>query len=467
MAEKYDELADAVVELVGGKDNISFFTHCVTRLRFNLKDKSSVKKEEIEKIKGVLGTQWSGDQFQIIIGQSVGDAYNLICAKTGLGKQEAVNDEGVEKGEKKKFSVKMILDGLTGCLVPLMPVLIGGGLIKLITLLLTMAGILTESMPTYTVLTFIGDSAFYFLPVMAGYTTAKKYGGNPLLGIMVGAVFIHPSFIAAVSEGTALSFCKIPIYAASYSSAVFPSLLSVWFMCKVEKVVAEHSPNALRSMLEPFLTLVVTVPVALCILGPVGSILGNYLASGVMWLYNTIGFAGCAIFAGLYPLLVMTGMHSGMTPYYIQSFTTYGYEPIGITTNIVNNINEGAVSLAVAAKTKIKDLRSECVAVATTAIFGGVSEPALFGISLKYKKPLIGVMLGNFVAAGYAGLMKVVAYPSGNCTIFGIVRYISDDNMNLINAVIAIIIGFVISFAFTFFTYKDDPGEIVQVDPEL
>lgn len=461
MAKNYDELADRILDLVGGKENISFFTHCVTRLRFNVNDKSKVDVDAIKKIKGVVGAQWSGDQLQIIIGQSVADAYELICKKTGLAQQKQVN-ENLDTTKKKKFSAAAILDGLTGSLVPLMPALIGGGLIKLIVLLLTMAGVLNSEMPTYTVLTFVGDAVFYFLPVMVGASTAKKFGGNVTLGILIGAIFIHPTFINAVSEGTKLSIFGLPIYGASYASTVFPALLSVYFMCKVEKVVSKYSPAALRSMLEPFLTILITVPFALCLFGPIGSILGDYLAIGIMWLYNTVGFVGCAVFAGLYPLLVMTGMHTGMTPYYIQSFVTLGYEPIGITTNIVNNINQGAACVAVALKSHSKDVKSEAVAAASTAVFGGVSEPALFGISLRFKKPLIGVMLGNFVAAGYAGLMKVVAYPSGNCTIFGIVRYISEDKSNLVNMIIAMVIGAVISFLFTFFTFKGTEETAVE-----
>lgn len=461
MAKNYDELADRILNLVGGKENISFFTHCVTRLRFNINDRSKVDVDAIKKIKGVVGAQWSGDQLQIIIGQSVADAYELICKKTGLAQQKQVN-ENLDIEKKKKFSAATILDGLSGCLVPLMPVLIGGGLIKLIVLLLTMAGVLNSEMPTYTVLTFVGDAAFYFLPVMVGASASKKFGGNLMLGILVGAIFIHPTFISAVSEGTSLSVFGLPIYNASYASTVFPALLSVYFMCKVEKVVAKYSPASLRSMLEPFVTLLITVPVALCVLGPIGSILGDYLAIGIMWLYNTIGFLGCAVFAGLLPLLIMTGMHTGMATYCIQSFVTLGYEPISVTSNILNNINQGAVCLAVALKSSSKDVKNEALAAASTAVFGGVSEPALFGISLRFKKPLIGVMLGNFVAAGYAGLMKVVAYPSGNCTIFGIVRYLSADKSNFINMVIAIIIGAVISFLFTFFTFKESEDTVAN-----
>lgn len=457
MSDKnYTELAEKILELVGGKENLTFATHCVTRLRLTVKDRSKVDTDSLGKLKGVIGTNWNGEQLQIIIGQKVGDVYNAFHEVAGIGDNgEAGTAQLKEEKKKKKFSFKALMDGLTGCLVPLMPVLIGGGLIKLITLLLTMSGLLTSDMPTYTILTFVGDAAFYFLPVFCGATTAKKFGGNMVLGMMIGAIFLHPDFISAVNEGTKLSLFHIPVYGASYSSTVFPSLLSVWFMCKVEKWVAKWSPDALRSMLEPFLSILITLPFALCLFGPLGSFLGTYLAKAIVWIYDTTGFIGCALFAGLLPLLITTGMHTGMVPYCVQSFTSLGYEPILINANIFNNINEGVASYAVALRTKNKDVRSEAIASGTTSIFGGVSEPSLFGIMLKYKKPLYCVMLGNALAGAYAGLMKVVAYPQGNVTIFGLVRYISEDPANLRNAIIAVIIGAVVTFVSTYITCRD------------
>ena len=459
--DQYLVLAQDIVALLGGTENITFLTHCVTRLRLNLKDKDLAQVDRIGELKGVLGTQWVGEQLQIIIGAHVSDAYAAMQEVTGLGGEEAAAPAD-EVPEAKRFTLKgwfqSVLDGLTGSLVPLMPILIGAGLIKLIVLLLEMAGLLTSDMPTYTILTFVGDAGFYFLPVFVGASTAKKFGGNMMLGMLVGAIFIHPDFVSAVSEGTSLSLFGIPVYGASYSSTVFPALLSVWFMCKVEKYVVKWSPAAVRSMLDPFLTVIITLPFAICLFGPIGSVLGDLLADLIIWLYDVTGWVGCAVFAALYPLLITTGMHTGMTPYAISSFTTLGYEPILINANIFNNVNGGVASYAVALRTKDADNRSEAIGAGTTAIFGGVSEPALFGVLLKYKKPLYAVMAGNFVAGAYAGLMKVLAYPSGNCTIFGLVRYISDDPMNLVNMVIALVLGAAVAFVITYLTCKDDPA---------
>lgn len=451
--EKYEDLANSVIELVGGKDNITFFTHCVTRLRFNIKDQSRVKEDEIKNINGVIGCQWQGGQFQIVIGQSVGDAYRLICQKTGLGQKEIIEEE---KPEKKKFSLNLLLDGLTGCLVPVLPVLITGGLFKLVILLGTMTGWLDTNTSTAQMLTMVGDSCFYFLPVLVGVATAKKFNGNILLGGLLGALLLHPTFTAIVADQKAISLFGIPVYLTNYSSTVFPSILSVYCMCKVQHFIGKHSPEAIRSMTEPFLTILIMLPITFCVLGPIGAVLGNFIGTAIVFIYGKFGFLALALFAGLLPLLITTGMHQGLTPYVLQSMATLGYEPISITSSFLNNMNEGVACLAVALKTKNKNTKSVSIAAAITSIFGGVSEPALFGVNLRYKKPLYAVMIGNFIAAGYAGIMHVLAYPGGNVSIFGIVRYIAKDQMNFINLVIGLIIGVCITFIITYLTFKDE-----------
>lgn len=232
--ERFEDLANSIIELLGGKENIVFFTHCVTRLRFNVKDKGIVREKEIENVQGVLGCQWSGEQYQVIIGQAVGDAYDLICEKTGLAQQKVVN-ENLDQ-PKKKLGFNLIMDTISGCITPCIPVLIGAGMVKIIVLLCEMCGILTVGSSTHTVLTFVGDAGFYFLPVMIGGFTAKKFGGNTALGMMMGAMFLHPTLISSVADGTALSIFGLPIYATSYASSIFPAMLTVIVMCYVQKL---------------------------------------------------------------------------------------------------------------------------------------------------------------------------------------------------------------------------------------
>lgn len=215
------------------------------------------------------------------------------------------------------------------------------------------------------VLNFVGDAVFYFLPVFIGANAAQKFGANTGLGMLVGAMFIHPDFIAALAAGP-LSVFGIPIYNASYSSSIFPALLSVAVMAPVEKFIAKHSPEAIRSITEPFLTMLVMIPLSLCVLGPIGFFLGQYVSAAIIWLYNTIGFVGLAVFTALAPFLIMTGMHHSLIPYMTNSFATVGWEPIVLPGMLISCIDQGSACFAVALKTKDKDLRA-------TALGCGVS----------------------------------------------------------------------------------------------
>lgn len=460
--ERYSELADKVLDLVGGKDNIEFFTHCVTRLRFVLKDQSIAQKEEIEKIEGVMGCQWQSGQLQIIIGQAVGDAYKLICERSGMNKEAAV-DEKVEEDvkEKKKLTVGSVLNGIldsiSGCLTPAIPVLIGCGMIKVIVLILESLGWMGADNTTYIILSAVGDAGFYFLPVLVGGNAAKKFGANVGLGMVIGAMLIYPSFVSGIAEGTAFSFLGIPVYGASYTSTIFPVILCVWVMAPIERFFAKISPDSLRSIIEPLCTLIVMIPLSFCLLAPAGAFLGNYVSSVVIWIYNTIGFLGVAILAAVMPFLIMTGMHSAFVPYLLQMFGSVGYEPIFFTALVISNIDQGASCLAVAVKSKDKNVRSTALSCAITAITAGVTEPAMYGINLRYKKPMWGAMIGSAIGGLFAGLMKVYIYAfAGASSVVAIPCFIGPETSNVVYMCIAIVIGIVATFVATLFLYKDE-----------
>lgn len=455
-AKRYEELADQVIKLIGGKDNVIFFTHCVTRLRFKVKDRSIVEMEEIKSVDGVMGCQWAGEQFQVIIGQAVNDAYNLICQKYGLGKQDAIA-ENLEGTPQKKLSMGFLIDMISGCLTPVVPVMMAGGFIKIVVILGELLGLLEAGNSTHTVLSFVGDAAFYFLPVFVGANAAKKFGANQGLGMMLGAMFIHPSFIAALAEGP-LNILGIPIYNTSYSSSIFPVLISTAVMAPIERFIAKHSPDAIRSIVEPFLTMLIMIPLALCLLGPIGAFLGQYIAAAIMWLYDTVGFVGVAIFTGLYPVLVITSMHGGLMPYLMSSLTTQGFEPIVFTGMIISNVLQGIACLAVAVKSKDKTIKSVAGGCVVAAMIGGVCEPALYGVNLKYRKPLYGVMIGGVVGGAVAGLGHACAYSlTGSAGILGgLPIYIPGGAANLMWMVAGIIAGCITTFAITLILYKEN-----------
>lgn len=452
----YDDISLHVVDLLGGKGNITFVTHCVTRLRFNVKDKSLVKENEIKKLEKVVGAQWSGDQFQIIVGQSVGDAYEQVIKENDLTGEGEVPEDDQEI--IKRFSFGHLLDAISGSIVPLIPVLIGAGMIKVLVLLLTTVGLLKTNNPTFATLTFIGDAGFYFLPIFVGATAAKKFHANQGLGMMLGAVLIHPAFVSAITAGKTMSLFNIPIYSASYADMIFPSILAVFIMSYVEKFFNKWSPDALKSLLVPFLTLVVMIPLTLWALAPVGAFIGIYLSKAIIWFYTTTGFLGVGVLAAILPLMVMTGMHTALAPYIIQTLASVGYEPIILGAMLISNLDEGAASLAVGFKTKRdKSLRSSAFTCAVTAIVGGVTEPAMFGINIRLKRPLYCAMFGSLFGGLFAGLMQVKAYAMmGSGGLFGFPVFVGHTIWNLIWMIVAVLIGMIITFIATVIMYKEE-----------
>lgn len=451
----FDVFAKELLPLVGGKENISYLTHCITRIRMNVKDKNLVKTDEISKLSGQMGCQWAGEQLQVIIGANVADAYQAFARVSGAGEEQPVSEESTER---KKISINAVFDAISGCVTPIIPILIAGGMLKVILMLAEMAGVSPEH-PTYFVVNFVSDAAFYFMPIFIGANVARKFGANMGLGMLMGALFLHPNFISAVAEGTSLSFFGIPIYAASYASSVFPVILTVWVMAPIEKFIAKHSPKVLRTLVEPLATSLIMIPLALCLLGPLGSLLGTYISSAVLWLYDVTGFLGVGIFTAIFPLLVITGMHSGFTPYLINILTSgAGAEPIVLVGMLVSNINQSAATFGVAVKSRNIEVKSNAVSCGVSALLGGVTEPALYGINLRYKTPLYACLIGNFAGGIIAGLGHVMTYAiTGGSGLIGLATsYIPGGIGNVIWAVAAIVIGMAVTFALTLVLYKEE-----------
>lgn len=455
----YDVLIQTILNNVGGKGNITNCLHCMTRLRLNVKDKSIVNLEEIEKDPDVVGVQWSNEQLQIIIGQNVGTVYDQFCDTTGLNKEKEVNDLDVVEN-KKKFWIGALFDVIASCLTPLISLLIGVGLIKTVVIIGELSGILKADMQTYQVLTFVADSGFYFLPVFIGATAARKFGANMGLGMLMGAMLVHLTFVQSVASGEALSVFGIPIYQASYSSTIFPAILSVYIMSKIEKQCAKYCPEVLRTILVPLVTILIMMPLTLCLLAPAGAFLGVYFSQAIIWLYDMTGFLGVAVLAALIPISVMTGMHAAFMPYMFQSLATLKYEPIVCTAMIISNINQGAASLAVSIKSKDRKVKSVAASASIAASLGGVTEPAMFGINLKYKKPLYAAMIGSFCGALFGGIMKVYAYSfAGSSGIFALTGFVGPEASNVIFMAISIAIGVIVTFILTLILFKEERCE--------
>ena len=467
MANKYDTMVSSIVDLVGGKENIRSFAHCVTRLRFNVKDKGLVDEAKIRELPGAVGVQWVGSQLQVIIGNDVENVYKQIAKANNLAVEPEVSAESAD--EKQKNIVVKLIEMLSGCVIPLVPILMGAGMIKVFYLLAVRLGILSTESSTYMLLDFVHGKIvvpglgiycleFYFLPVFAGATAAKKFGGSMSIGMLVGAMLIHPTFISAVSGGTALTIFGLPIYATSYTNSIFPAILSVWVMSKIENFLKKHVPEWLRAVAVPTLTLLIMIPVAFCVVAPIGAFMGTYLAKAVMFLYSTLGFLAYGIFGVLFPIMVVFGMHMALAPYSVQLMSTVGYEPCSVM-SFVSTCTLTAISLAVAIRTKNENMRSTGYSCALTAFVGGVTEPAMFGIGLRFKKPFVCALIGNFVGGCVAGLYGVQCYALGPANILNVAKFIGGEGMgNFAFAMLGAAVAFVVTFVLTCLAYRSsDP----------
>lgn len=453
---KFDGLAEEILPLVGGKDNISMFAHCMTRLRFNLKQRDIVDAQKIEDLAGVMGTKWAGDQLQVIIGQSVGEAYSAICRKAGIPEQGAIS-ENLDGGDKKqkKNPVVAVCEGIAGCITPLIPIFMASGLVKVVLVLANLIGVLPTDSSTYNILTFFGDAPLYFMPILVGYTSARKFGADASLAMGLCALLVYPNFMAAITGETAATIFGIPIYAATYTNMMFPSIMLVFVLSHVERFFKRVIPELVKVMLVPLLTCLIMIPLSVCLIAPAGAFLG----SGITWLveslYNGIGFLGVGVLAALYPLLIVTGMHSTLATVCISYFTQYGYDPFVIPANHICNFNQAAAALGVAIKSKKRSVKGIAGSSALTAFLAGVTEPALFGVNFRYRTPLIASVIGGFVGGCYAGLMGCRLVAMSGLGVFALAGFITSDIMNLVHYVIALVIAMTVTFILTLILYKD------------
>ena len=301
------QIAENVLKAVGGKENVQQVTHCMTRLRFTLKDDTIPDKEEVKKISGVMSVVVSGGQFQVVIGQNVPKVYDELCALGNFEKKPGI-DEDLDK-PKEKLTVKSffgnILNGVSGCMTPLIPLLLVAGLLKMVPALFGQGvlNILSPDSDLYTLFTFLGDAGFYFLPIAIGYTGAKKFGATPILGILLGSMLIHPTFVAlAGAEGASFTVFGIPCALHNYSSTIVPMLLATWAMSYIERFFKKYIPDFLSTVFTPLLTILVTIPLTFCFFGPVGYWIGDLVGALLNGLHDVAGPIGFALVTALWSL---------------------------------------------------------------------------------------------------------------------------------------------------------------------
>ncbi len=411
---KYDELAEHFLDLIGGKANISYFTHCVTRLRVNVKDKGLVKVSEIEAVPNVVATQWSGEQLQIIIGNEVGIAYNRVCEVTGLSKEEAVDEQLDDIRPVKKRSaagiLNLFLETISSVIAPIIPAIVGCGLTQGLLYSAQIFGWIDSASATYNFFYTCANTSFYFLPVLCAFSAGKRFGCNPYLAATLGAFLIHPTVMGMAGE-TIRVFGLIPIPFYDYSSSMIPAILCVYFMSWVEKGLKKIVPRMIDIIVTPLLSLLIASVVSFAVLAPVGGFVGNFVANGMIWLYERFGVIGGMIIAALDPFVLATGMQVAFSPFTVQNLATLGYDFLYPMT-AASNAAMGACALYVYFKAKKKNIKALGLSTGITGLIG-VTEPVLFGLVLKYKKILWAVMIGSGVGGAIMGYFTVEYYSFG------------------------------------------------------
>lgn len=460
---KANQIAKEVLEQIGGKENVSKVLHCQTRLRFNLKDESLAIDEKIEKINGILGVVRAGGQVQVVVGPEVKDVYNEICEIANFE-----NTDNVENAPKKeKLTLKSIgngiLDAVSGCMGPAIPAIVASAFFKMLVALLgpDLLNVIQVESDIYTLLTFVGDAAFYFFPVIVGYTSAKKFNLNPVLGILMGAILIHPTFVGLA--GQPFTVYGIPCNVQGYANSIVPIILSNWIMSYVARFFDRIVPGSIRSVFSPAFTIAVMLPIALCVFGPAGAFIGEYVVGALLSLEGIVGFIGVGLIAALYPVLVMTGMHMVLITALFQIFATQGFDGFAAVAVSVSSFSIMGVGIGAFLRLKNKEQKALALSYSVTAIVAGTSEPTIYGICTKYKRPFIGLLLGGFLGGAYAGLTGVIdatLVPSSN--VFAALCFLGKSQANVINGFIACLIAFVATAALVYFFGFDKNEKDIQ-----
>lgn len=459
----YSIVAKKILEKLGGESNVNSVMHCMTRLRFTLKDESIVNDEDVKKIKGVMGIMKKGGQYQVIIGNEVSKCYKEVI-KLGNFSDNAGAKE--TSGEKQNIITK-VLDIVSGCMSATMPAIVGAGMVKVLVVLLTTIGVLSTTSQTYAILSALGDATFYFLPMLLVISTSKKFNINPYtLGAVVG-VMVYPDFVKLLGSGAPVSFLGLPVTTASYGYSVIPIIMMAGIMKYIEEFVDKITPAVTKNFLKPMLILLIAMPIAIIAIGPLGFLVGKGLSTVMYTIQDKAGWIALPLMAAFMPLIVMTGMHWAFVPIALAAMTNPGYETLFLVAMLPSNLAQGASSLAVSIKSKNKDLKQVASASSISALLAGVTEPAMYGVTLKYKKPLIASMIASGIAGLYAGLVALKVYVFATPALISIVQFINPNGgSNFVNAVITAAIAMVGSFVLTWIIGFDDPANEVDEDNE-
>lgn len=462
----YAKTAGELLKLLGNEGNIKTVTHCMTRMRFVLYDENIVEDEKVKAIPGVLGVARQSGQYQVIIGNEVTACYDEFMK---LGGFSTNSGNSKELPARRQLSPKAILNGMidaiSGSIAPILPMIIGCGMVRLTATILQLLGV-PDSTPTFQLIQIIGDAGFYFLPVILAASAAGKFGCSPALAMALTAVLVHPNLIGMFELGNS-SFLTIPVTATTYSSTVIPALLTTWVLSKVEPLFDRVMKGWVKTVFKPTLILLIGVPVMLIVLAPAGAFVGNGLAYSMAWLQEKLGGVTLMVLSALTPLIVMAGIHHALVPTCLTNLGTIGFDTILGPIMLASNMAQASAAAIVALRTKNKELKAIATTSSVSAAVAGITEPALYGVTLRLKKPFIASMIGAGAAGLFAGIVGLRNYALVTPALVSLVQFVSPDvPNNIFNACITAVISVVVTAVMTLILGWDDPAETVNDEKE-
>lgn len=449
MQSKFEKIAEEILERIGGAANISNCTHCMTRLRFTLKDTSLVKVEEIEALQGVLGIKNAGGQFQVIIGKDVNDVYDCVCKIANIKTTELDITDGEEDGEKKKIG-QQILDYISNAFIPLVPALVGSGMLKGFLSLFTYLGWLDATSATYAVLSAAGNAVFYFIPLLIAYNTAKYLKANIVVAMVIMGALMEPNFTALAGAEDPLTLFGLPLTVITYSSMIIPALIIVPIQAQLEKLLKRFIPKSIQLLFVPLITIFVMVVLSVLVIGPASSELSNLIGKASNWLNDTNAVLFGILVGGTVGYLTILGVHMALVPIIMLNFTNMGADPVLAFMSATCYAQIG-VAFAIWFRSKDKEVKSLAGASGITALLAGVTEPILFGVCMKYKRSYAVIGIAGALGGMIMGIFGCKAMGFVNAGILGLSGYFSDTfRFYLLAAAVSMVAGFILMAVFGF-----------------
>lgn len=471
MPRKYEKLAADIVKNVGGKENVSSLAHCVTRLRFKLKDESKANTDVLKAMDGVVTVVQSGGQYQVVIGNAVTDVFDEIIEHQGISGAGGGSAAAEEEDNAKKKPLDIFIDTVSGIFTPVLGVLAASGMVKGLTALLAAFQIIDTAGGTYKIMSVIGDAFFNFLPIFLGFSAAKKFKMSEFAAMAIGAALVYPSLsqimqgepLYSVLEGTLfqspvyLEFLGIPVLLMNYTSSVIPIIAAVWVGARVEKFYLKTVPTLLKGFGVPFCTILTMIPLTLLVVGPISTWLGQLIGAAATGIFNISPLLAGLFIGGGWQVFVMFGLHWGLVPIMIQNIVTFGADPV-INTMFGASFAQIGVVLAIILRTKDLKLKGIAIPAFLSGIFG-VTEPAIYGVTLPRKKFFIISCIGGAIGGAIFGFLGIKSYMFGGLGIFQFPCFIdpsTNDLSGMYNGMIVAAASFAIGFGLAFPLYKDD-----------